>query len=93
MVDALSVTECLTSTPGVLTLYLLPIVAFFFIAAGLKYRIGFVGFFGALLLMVFSWYLSPCSNFFAFVMGIFSFVLIIYFVVLVPLGVNNDTFK
>lgn len=92
MVELLSVTECIVSTDAVLILYLLPLIAIFFILMGISFKLGFLGVFGSLMLMVSAWFLSPCFGFFAYVIALLSFVLLVYFVV-TNLGFGNDVFS
>ena len=81
------------STADILIMGILVILTLFFIAFGAISGIGFIGFFGALLLMVLTWYLGPCQPLFAFILAAFSMVLLIYFVIVVPLGFVNKVFK
>lgn len=89
MAAELDILTCTTSTSVSLTLYILPLFAIFLIVIALVYRLGFIGFFGSLMLMVSSWYLSTCENTFAFILALFSFVLLIYFIVILPLGTGE----
>lgn len=93
MVEALTVAVCASSTGSVVLLYLIPTIAIFFIVMGLISKIGFLGFFGSIILMISSWFIGSCANIFGLILALFSFVLIIYFAVIVPLGFKNDTFK
>ena len=92
MVEALSIVLCSASTSSVLLLYILPVVAIFFILLGLIARIGFLGFFGSVLLLVFSWFLSPCTALFSLVVASLGLVLVVWFVV-GSIGVDNKVFS
>ena len=88
----LSLTECPNTTAGILVLWLLVFIAAIFIVLGLNFQIGFIGFFGALMLMVTSWFISPCVNFFALLLAFFAIVMIVYFAFVAPLGFRNRVF-
>ena len=78
---ALSLLACPSTTAGIFSLVLITIIALFFIGTGMVFRIGFIGFFGTIMMMVVSWYISPCQAFFALIMALFSLALLIWFVV------------
>ena len=88
----LSLTQCPQTISGSLTLWLIVILALFFIFLGFQYQLGFIGFFGALMLMICSWYISPCVQIFGYILAGTSFVFIIWFPIK-GIGFNNDTFK
>ncbi len=75
------IAECVTSTTGVLLLWLMPVVAVFFVVLALVSRAGFLGLFGGLILLMFSLFSVACVGFFAYVVALFSLVLIVYFAV------------
>lgn len=90
--DALNVTICPDSVQDALILIVFMIITLFFILMGFIFRLGFIGFFGGLFLMVMSWYLAPCIALYAYIVALFSFVLIIWFAVM-GLGFNNQTLR
>jgi len=63
------------------------------ILIGLVKKIGFIGFFGSIMLMILSWYMSGCVESFAYVMALFSFVMIIWFAFISPLGFKNGVYR
>ncbi len=79
MVDALTFTTCAASTDAVLVLYLLPLIAFFFIILAMIVRVGALGFFGSVLLFISAWFLSPCSAIFAFLVALFGLIMLMWF--------------
>lgn len=81
MVDVLSVTSCSAATDAVLLLYLLPVVSVFFIVLGLGFRIGFLGVFGSILLLVFSWFFASCSGVVSLLVASLGLVLLVWFAV------------
>lgn len=87
-----SIRECKTGTGESIILVLIVGISLFFILIALMFNIGVFGFFGSIMLMVVSWFIAPCFNFFALVLGLFSFFLIIWFVIS-GLGFRNTTFK
>ena len=90
---ALVIGECPTeSTATILVLWLVVLIALFFIGLGITQQLGIIGFFGAIMFMVSSWYLAGCQPFFAYICAVFSFVLIIWFVIR-GVALNNTTFK
>lgn len=90
--DTLVIGVCPTSTGGVLLLWLLVLMSLAFITIALIHSLGFIGFFGGLMMMVSSWYIGACVNFFAILMAFIGLVLMIYFVV-TNIGFRNETFK
>lgn len=74
------VTECRTDTGSVILLALFFAISFFFIYIGLVHNIGFIGFFGAIMMMILSLFIAACIIIFATMMVLLSLVLIIYFV-------------
>jgi len=91
--DLLDMLTCPTqSTAAMMILWLVILISLFFIAFGFIEKNGMIGFFGGIMLMITMWYLSPCQNFFAFVLALFCLVLIIYFAIK-GLGFENKTFK
>ena len=89
----LTKTECpVQSTATMLALWLIVLISLFFLAIGFTQNLGVIGFFGAIMFMVTSWFIAPCQPFFALVCSLFSFILIIWFVVRF-IGFNNETFK
>lgn len=91
-VDTLQVGVCPTDTAGVLTLWLIVIIAILFILLGFV-KGGVFGVFGAIMLAVTSWYIAGCVAFFAFILALVSVFLFIYFTVISPYGIDNNTFK
>ncbi len=78
----LTKTECpVQSTASMLALWLIVFISLFFLAIGFTQKLGVIGFFGAIMFMVSSWFIAPCQPFFALVCSLFSFLLIIWFVV------------
>ncbi len=55
-------------------------ISAFFIGAGIVAAVPFIGFFGAIMLMVESWFIAPLSPLIAYTMALLSFVLMIFFV-------------
>lgn len=84
---------CRNDTGSVLLLSLFFAIALFFIIVGIVQSIGFITFFGSILLMILAWFIAACIAIFAFILALISFVLIIYSVVIVPIGFRNRTFK
>ncbi len=78
--NALSLITCPTTTAGVFVLALIIIISLVFITLGFIFQIGVVGFFGAILLMVSTWFISPCSNVFAYILALLSAVLMFFFI-------------
>lgn len=79
--DLFKVTECRTDTGSVLLLILFFLLSLFFIWLGLSANIGFIGFFGAIMMMVLSLFIAACIAIFAFIMALLSLVLIVFFVI------------
>lgn len=92
VVQALSLRECPTTTAGVLLLWLMVGISFFLIGLSLAHNKGFLGIFGSLLLIVTSWYISPCVAFFALILALMGMFLLVWFV-LSNLGFKNQTFN
>lgn len=90
--DFMELGVCPETTSGTLTLFLIVIIALFFILLGFLKDIGAIGFFGALMFMVCSWYVGSCVAMFGLIMALFSFVLIIWFAVS-GLGFTNNTLR
>ncbi len=90
--NLLDLTECPSTTAGMLTLLMVIGISLFFIFLGFMFKNGMVGFFGAILLMICSWYIAACLAIFAYIIALFSFVLMIWFVVS-GIGFENKTFK
>lgn len=88
----LKIDEPVNTTSRALALILLVLVSFFFIIIGYAKRIGFIGFFGSILLMVTSWYISSSQAFIAFILGLLSLLLIIHFAVM-AIGFRNETYS
>ncbi len=78
--NALSIIECPTTIAGVAVLGLIIMISLVFITLGFIFQIGVVGFFGAILLMVSTWFISPCSNIFAYILALLSAVLMFFFI-------------
>ncbi len=82
LTGTLTKTECpVQSTATMLALWLIVIISLFFLAIGFTQKLGVIGFFGAIMFMVTSWFIAPCQPFFALICSLFSFLLIIWFVV------------
>jgi len=79
--DLFKVNVCRTDTGSVLLLALFVLISLSFIAMGLMSGVGFFGFFGAIMLMILSWFIAPCIGILALVIGLFSLALIIFFAV------------
>ena len=90
--EALEIGVCPSTTGSVLILILLVLISLAFILMGFATGVGFIGFFGAVMLMVTSWFLAGCVGFFAFIIALLSFVLMIYFVV-TGIGFKNQVFE
>lgn len=86
-------TQCAETLEQVLLIWLIVFLALVFMIIGWWQKLGFVGFFGALLFMVTSWYLAPCFNLFSLILAFMSFIFIIYFTFIVPIGFKNEPFK
>lgn len=92
IIGALVLTECPTgSTAEMLILWLIVLISLFFLWIGFTHKLPIMGFFGAIMFMVTTWFLAGCQPFFAFVCALFSFILIIWFAVAATL--NNTTFR
>lgn len=78
--QAMDVRSCPTATAGVLLLILIVVIALFFIMLGIVSRTGVLGFFGAILLIITSWYIAPCIAVFAYILALFGGFLIIFFI-------------
>lgn len=77
----LLITTCAgVATETTIMLYALPLISIFFIILGLKTKTGFLGLFGAIFLLVTSWYLAPCIQFFSYVLALVGLVFAVYFV-------------
>lgn len=92
MEEYFSYTECKSSSGAVMMMVLFVAIAFILVYFGLKFGIGFIGFFGSVLLMIISWYIIPCVTLYGYVMALLSIVCMVYFV-LTGLGFNNTTFR
>lgn len=79
--DALQINQCPTTIANSLNLGWLIGLTVFFLAMGFILNIGFVGFFGAIMILVLSWIISGCFAIFGFVLGLIGVVLLIYFAV------------
>ncbi len=79
-VNALSLTVCPNTTAGMFKLSLIIIIALAFITMGFAFKVGIVGVFGAIMLMISSWFISPCSNVFGTAVALLSGVLLILFI-------------
>lgn len=73
------------STSQVLVMILFMALAAFLIYLGTSKQIGIFGFFGAIILLIMSWYLAGCSQILGYVLALFSLVLIIIFAVIIPI--------
>ncbi len=89
--DFFVVTVCQTDTGSVLLLILFFALSLFFIWLGLTANIGFIGFFGATMMMILSWFIAACIAIFALIMALLSLVLIIFFVIGF-IGFKNRTY-
>ena len=76
--NALSIRSCPDTVAEALILIMLVIIALVFIIMGLG--AGALGVFGAVMLMITSWYISPCLEIFAFALALLSGFLIIFFI-------------
>ncbi len=82
LTGTLTKTSCpVQSTATMLALWLIVLISLFFLAIGFTQKLGVIGFFGAIMFMVTSWFIAPCQPFFALICSLFSFLLIIWFVV------------
>ncbi len=78
--DFFSVTECPTETGAVLLLSLFFIIAFLLIAMGITTRIGFIGFFGALMLLFTALRVVACIRIVATLMIFLSLLFLFFFI-------------
>ncbi len=78
--NALSITICPSTAAGMFKLSLVIGIAIIFIGMGFAFNVGIVGVFGAVMLMISSWSISPCSNVYGFAVALLSGVLIILFI-------------
>lgn len=88
-IDVLKIDECRTETGYVMLIWLIIFISIAFVVIGLAYNIGAFGFFGAILLVISSWYLAPCIKLFAFVIGLISVLLMAFFMIR-ALGFRSD---
>ena len=77
--NALSITVCSNTSAGIIKLGIIVAMAIFFITLGLAFHVGFIGVFGSVMLMISSWFLSPCSNIFGYAVALLSGILILFF--------------
>jgi len=89
----LKISRCDSSTGGSLILIMLVGISLFFVGIAMCFNNGLFGFFAAILFFISSWYVSPCSGIYGFVMGIFGMVMLIWFVTQLSHGFENKTFK
>jgi hypothetical protein len=73
------------STGQVMVMGIFILLAMFLITLGTYKLIGIYGFFGAIILLIMSWYLVGCSHILAYVLALFSLVLIVIFAVIIPI--------
>lgn len=78
--DLFKVTECRTDTGSVLLLGLFFFIAFGLIVMGLSTGIGFIGLFGALMLLVTSWFISACIAILALMLTLLAVLFIFFFI-------------
>lgn len=90
--QAFDVLVCPSTTAGMMFLMLIVVISLFFIFIALMFNIGIIGVFGSIMLMVTSWYQSPCIHIFAYILTLFSLFLLIWFA-LFGLGFVNKTFE
>lgn len=90
--DAILVGSCPTTTPETLNLWIFIGMSLFFITIALLFQLPFIGVFGSFMLMVDSWYIVGCIQFFGLVTALLSLVLLVYFT-LAGLGFMNKTFS
>lgn len=90
--DFFSVTVCNTETGATFLMIMFFTIAFVLIIIGIMANIGFIGFFGSILLMILSWFLFACIAIFAFILILLSLVLMIFFVIR-SLGFENKPFN
>ncbi|KKK52959.1 hypothetical protein LCGC14_3099630, partial [marine sediment metagenome] len=69
-INALSLSVCPSTTAGMVKLLMIIIMAVIFIAMGFGFNVGIVGVFGAVMLMISSWFISPCSNVFSYAVAL-----------------------
>lgn len=78
--DLFQVTECRTDTGSVLLLSLFFLIAFGLIFAGITTKIGFIGFFGAIMLWITSWFIVACVAIIATLITLLSMVFLFFFI-------------
>jgi|TARA_Y100000034_G_scaffold39158_1_gene48271 hypothetical protein len=76
-----TVSTCQSSTAGFIGLGLIMLIAIIFIIIGLATKIGFIGFFGAIIMFLGSLFFIPCSNILGETLVFLSIMLLIYFAV------------
>jgi len=91
-VDALSKVRCPDTLVGILLLSLLTLITFVIIIMGFHFKIGIIGFFGSLFLLVLSWFIAPCISIFGTLLGFFGIILMVMFLwtgLRIPTSVTN----
>lgn len=81
MADMLSVTSCPQNMVSAGMLLLLVLIALALVLIGLASKAKFFGFFGSICLILVSLYLFSCISIYAYVLGLLSVLLLLYFAV------------
>ena len=89
--DFFDVTECKVEIGEVLLLGFFMLIALFLITLGLTTRIGFIGIFGSLMLLITSWYVVACIQIFATMLVWLSVSLMIFFTMRGFIAGNDKT--
>ena len=71
---------CPDTVAGALILILIVFISLAFIMMGLASKAGVLGFFGSIMLIITSWYISPCIHIFSYVLALFGAFLTFFFI-------------
>lgn len=77
----MDVETCPETTADSLNLWLVVAVSFVVMFLGILSRVYVFGFFGGILLMISSWYVSPCQSVYAYAMTLFALFVMVWSVV------------
>lgn len=91
--NEISMTTCPSNLTEMSFYWLMLLLSMFLIFIGLVYKIGIFGFFGSLMLMIMSWYLSACIHILGYIAGLLSIIMMVWFAFIMPIGFRNDTYR
>ncbi len=81
LLGGLTIGECPSTTPNIFLLFIVVAIALSLIVFSIASQVGFIGIFGALTLMVSSWFIVGCSGMFGFAIALLAMFLILYFAI------------